>query len=49
VSQGADAPAWKPVRKRRRISRFSSGSGWAPAGARELGEQRQCEVELTDI
>ena len=49
VSRGADAPAWKPVRKRRRISRFSSGSGWAPAGARELGEQPQCEVELTDI
>jgi hypothetical protein len=37
VSRGADAPAWQPVRKRRRISRFSSGSGWAPAGAQGTG------------
>jgi hypothetical protein len=49
VSRGADTPVWKPVRKGRRISRFSSSSGWTPAGARELGEQLQCEVELTDI
>ncbi len=49
VSRSADPPGWKPVRKQRRISRFSSSSGWAATGARQLGEQPQCEVELTEI
>jgi hypothetical protein len=31
------------------MSRFSSSSGWVPAGASELGGQPQCEVEPTDI
>jgi hypothetical protein len=40
---------WRPVRKRRRISRFSSASGPAAAHAPELGREPRCEVELTEV
>jgi len=49
VSRGADAPAWKPVRKRRRISRFSLASGQLEARGPGLGQQPRCEVELTEV
>ena len=44
-----DLPGWRPVRKRRRISRFSSASG--PLGAPAAGRRQQprCEVELTEV
>jgi hypothetical protein len=40
---------WRPVRKRRRISRFSSASGQIVAHFPGLGEQPRCEVELTEV
>jgi hypothetical protein len=44
----ADPVSWRPVRKKRRISQFSSASG--PTGARVAGMgQPRCEVELTDV
>jgi hypothetical protein len=46
---GAGPAAWRPVRKRRRISRFSSASGQLVALAPGLGDERGCEVELTEI
>ncbi len=48
-SDSADPAGWRPVRKRRRISRFSLASGQIVAGAQELGQQPQCEVELTEV
>ncbi len=45
----ADPAGWRPVRKRRRISRFSQASGQIVARARELGQQPLCEVELTEV
>ena len=48
-SPGSGDPAgWRPVRKRRRISRFSSASGPVVTRAAELGQPR-CEVELTEV
>jgi hypothetical protein len=44
-----DPPGWRPVRKRRRISRFSSASGPVVARAAGLGPQPRCEVELTEV
>jgi hypothetical protein len=44
-----DPPGWTPVRKRRRISRFSSASGQIVAPAAGLGQQSKCEVELTEV
>jgi hypothetical protein len=44
-----DPPGWTPVRKRRRISRFSLASGLVVARAPGLGEQPRCEVELTEV
>jgi hypothetical protein len=44
-----DPPGWRPVRKRRRISRFSPASGPVMALAAGLGHQPQCEVELTEV
>ena len=47
---GSAGPAgWRPVRKRRRISRFPPASGQLEARARELGQQPRCEVELTEV
>ena len=42
-------PGWAPVRKRRRISRFSSASGQAMTPASGMGGQPQCVVELTEF
>jgi hypothetical protein len=50
LNQGSARPAgWQPVRKQRRISRFSSASG--PVTGHALGPcaEPHCEVELTDI
>jgi hypothetical protein len=42
-------PGWTAVRKRRRISRFSSASGPAAARAAGMGQRPRCEVELTEV
>jgi hypothetical protein len=42
-------PGWTPVRKRRRISQFSSAGGPAKAGASGMGGQPRCGVELTEV
>jgi hypothetical protein len=44
-----DTAGWRPVRKRRRISVFSPASGQIVARAPGLGQQPQCEVELTTV
>ncbi|MGO8884994.1 MAG: hypothetical protein ACLPUO_30085 [Streptosporangiaceae bacterium] len=44
-----DPPGWRPVRKKRRISRFSLASGLVVAPAPGLGQQPRCEVELTEV
>jgi hypothetical protein len=50
LSPDSSAPAgWRPVRKRRRISRFSLASGHIVPHAPELGQQPRCEVELTEV
>jgi hypothetical protein len=46
--RSADPAGWRPVRKRRRISRFSSASGQMVARAAGLGQLR-CEVEVTEV
>jgi hypothetical protein len=47
---GSGNPAgWRPVRKRRRISRFALASGRFVAHAPELGQEPGCEVELTEV
>ena len=49
-SQHSAGPAgWRPVRKRRRISRFSSADGQMVALAAGRGDERGCEVELTEV
>jgi hypothetical protein len=45
----ADPAGWQPVRKRRRISRFSSAGGQMVALAEGLGDGPRCEVELTEV
>ena len=45
----ADPAGWRPVRKRRRISRFSSSGGQTVALSAGLGDERRCEVELTEV
>jgi hypothetical protein len=48
--QGSGAPAgWRPVHKRRRISRFSPADGRIVASAPGLGGGLGCEVELTEV
>jgi hypothetical protein len=42
-------PGWQPVRKRRRISRFTLASGLVVAPAEELGGEPRCDVELTQV
>jgi hypothetical protein len=50
LSQDSGDPSgWRPVRKRRRISRFSSASGQIVARAPGLGQESRCEVELTEV
>ena len=44
-----DVAGWRPVRKRRRISRFSLAGGPAAGHARGLGQQPRYEVELTEV
>ena len=44
-----DPPGWRPVRKRRRISRFSRASGQIAARAPGLSHHPRCDVELTEI
>ena len=41
--------SWRPVRKRRRITRFSLASRPVPAQAPDLGQEPQCAVELTEV
>jgi hypothetical protein len=50
LSPGSIGPAgWRLVRKRRRISQFSSASGQIVAHSPALGPQPRCEVELTEV
>jgi hypothetical protein len=44
-----DPAGWRPVRKRRRISRFSLASGRIVARAPGPAQQPRCEVELTEV
>ena len=44
-----DPAGWRPVRKRRRITRFSLASGPIAASAPGLGGEPRCEVELTEV
>ena len=46
---GRDSAGWRPVSKRRRISRFSLAGRLARASDRGLGEGPACAVELTDV
>ena len=43
------AAGWRPVRKRRRISRFSLADGQIAAHAHQQGRGPACEVELTEL
>ncbi len=45
---GGEAAGWRPVRKGRRISRFSLASG-PVARAPGSGQEPGCEVELTEV
>ena len=50
LSQDSGDPAgWRPVSKRRRISRFSLASGPVVARVAGLGDEPRCEVELTEV
>jgi hypothetical protein len=50
LSPGSGGPAgWRPVRKRRRISRFPLASGQIAARGPGLGQQPGCAVELTEV
>jgi hypothetical protein len=44
-----DVAGWRPVRKRRRISRFALASRPVVAPAPERGQEPRCTVELTEI
>ena len=44
-----DPPGWRPVRKRRRISRFSLASGQIAGRGARPAEQPGCEVELAEV
>ncbi len=45
----ADPAGWRPVRKRRRISRFPLASERIATRAPGLGGEPRCEVELTEV
>jgi hypothetical protein len=44
-----DLASWRPVRKRRRITRFSLASRPVSTQAPGLGQEPQCAVELTEV
>jgi hypothetical protein len=44
-----DPPGWTPVRKRRRISQFSSASQQITTQYRGLSQRPRCEGELTEV
>ena len=44
-----DPVGWRPVAKRRRISRFSLASGPVTAPVPGPGQEPRCEVELTEV
>jgi hypothetical protein len=44
-----DPAGWRPVCKRRRISRFPLASGPIVARGPGLGQEPRCEVELTEV
>ena len=44
---GGDLPGWRPVRKRRRICRFSQAS--RPVASHGLVQHPRCAVELTEV
>ena len=44
-----DPSGWRPVRKRRRISRFSLDSGSVAAHATGLGQEPRCAMELSEV
>ncbi len=44
-----DLSGWRPVRKRRRISRFSLASGLVATQAPGLGQEPRCAVDLTKV
>jgi hypothetical protein len=46
---GGDLAGWIPVRKRRRISRFSPASGPAATQPPGRGQEPRCAAELTEI
>ena len=49
-SRGRSGPAaWRPVGKRRRLSRFPPATGPARPRAPRPGDEPKCEVELTEI
>jgi hypothetical protein len=45
----ADPTSWRLVRKRRRVSQFSSASGSAGARVAGVGQPPRCGVELTEV
>ena len=47
--ESSDPAGWRPVRKRRRISRFSLASGPVVAGVPALGGEPGCAVELAEV
>ncbi|MEV0798224.1 hypothetical protein AB0I34_11075 [Kribbella sp. NPDC050281] len=50
AGQNSDRQAgWRPVGKRRRISRFSLAGGQIVARAAMLHQEPQCDVELTEV
>jgi hypothetical protein len=50
LRQDSSAPAgWRPVRKRRRVSRFVQPGGQIVAPATGLGHEPGCQVELTEV
>jgi hypothetical protein len=50
LSPGSGDPAgWRPVRKRRRLSRFPLANGQIVARALGVGQEPGCEVELTEV
>jgi hypothetical protein len=46
---GGDLAGWRPVRKSRRISRFSLAGGRIVAGTPAPGHQARCGAELTEV